>query len=512
MPDLDNSDFAQVPAITVEQPGYLGNRIIRYFVAKALAERLGGATVANFDFPEWGFSLPPVDPLRYRKTILIERIEQLDFDAIADEAAAEPSLHVVIRHFLQRQELFLPREAYLATFPIVTDVPHFGDDDLVINIRTGDVLEGAVEWYPLMPIGFYRWIVDLTGLNPVFVGQLDAGPYVDQLRASFPNARFLPSGGPMVDFDTLRRARNIVPAISTFSLVAAWLSDARRVFLPLNGFLNPAHLPAVDLIPIEDQRYLFFLFPLNHALPQTQALAHHARMEGMWREISRNQLRMIKSSAPFIPSRVAAPESTSWPNFDATRYLHTHLDAAMEISEGWYASALEHFLDIGRKRGYTSGSVDTVMNMPNLALNKRAWQSTISEWSRGKTISEDAMRAVSGDRRKDYGFHTALENFPWWIVDLGIICLVREIHIYNRVGHASVRQRALPMLIHVSSDGETWADLCHLQQGDAFGTEAGEPVPLIVRGAGVKTRYVRLVADSHNTCFHLAEVEVYGLP
>jgi hypothetical protein len=363
-----------------------------------------------------------------------------------------------------------------------------------------------------MPIGFYRWIVEQTGLNPVFIGQFDKGPYVDQLRAAFPEALFLSSDNPMTDFDTIRCAQNIVPTISTFSLAAAWLSNARRIFLPLNGFLNPAHRPEIDLVPVEDRRYRFFLFPLNHALPQASALAHHARMDGMWREISRNQLRTIKTSAPFIPSRIATPESKSWPNFDATQYLHSHLDAAMEISEGWYAGALEHFLDIGRKRGYLPGPAEAEMLMPNLALNKRAWQSSISVWSRGKTVSEDAMRAVNGDRRKDYGFHTAPEDFPWWVVDLGADCLVREIHVYNRVGPSNLRERALPLLIQVSRDGETWDELCSLPQDDVFGTDGGEPVPLVVQGIGVTARYIRLVIDSRNTCFHLAEVEVYGLP
>ncbi len=431
--------------------------MVRFLVAKALAVRLGDCTIANFDFPEWGFAFPAVDPSRYRRTLLIERIEQLDFDAIAQEAAEEPSLHIVIRHFLQRQSLFLAREAYLGIFPISPDAPAFGADHLLINIRAGDVLSGTHDWYPLVPVGFYRWLVEQTGLEPVFVGQLEPGSYIDALRAAFPRAGFIASQGARLDFDTIRRATNIVPAISTFSVVAAWLAGARRVFLPLDGFLNPSHKREIDLVPTEDPRYRFFLFPLNYALPELRALEHHQKLEGRWKEISRATLRHLKNAAPHIPDSLATPESHLWPDFDPLWYVHSHLDAAMEISEGWYSGPLQHYLDIGRLRGYQPNARPRKTTLPNLALGKRAWQSSLSSWSRGRSIEEDAKGAVDGNRHKDYGFHTNVEDNPWWVVDLGAPMAVREIHIYNRRGAESVMRRACPLLVETSLDGHSWA-------------------------------------------------------
>ncbi len=503
--------YSTTPAITVEDPGYLGNRLIRYFVAKALAAQLRECTISNFSFPEWGFSLPAVDPKRYRETILIETIEQLDFSAIADAATREPSLHIVIRHYLQRQELFLAPEAYRAQFP-VTEGESFGDDTLLINIRAGDILSGFVDWYPLIPIGFYRWIVDHTRLKPVFVGQLDSGSYVDALRRAFPDARFIMSAGAISDFDMLRRASNVLPAVSTFSLAAAWLSHAKRVFLPLNGFLNPRHRPEINLAPVEDARYRFFLFPLNHALPECQAMEQHLRMDGRWREISRNQLRILISAAPFVTAQAAAPESQNWPDFDPIWYVHTYIDAAMEISEGWYESALHHYLDVGRKRGHRPSMQTIAPVLPDLALGAKATQSSLSPWSRGTSVESDAGRAVNGDLYLDYAFHTAQEDNPWWMVDLGRDCDVSEMHIYNRIGEPVVIERVLPLLVQTSPDGKRWFEFCTVPKDIAFGGPDISAEPLTIKcQPTVRTRFVRLMAMAPQTCLHLLRVRIYGL-
>jgi hypothetical protein len=496
----------------MEYPGFLGNNMVRFLVVKALAARLGDCTIANFQFPEWGLAFPPVDAARYRKTLLVERIEQLDFEAIAQEATHEPSLHVVIRHYLQRQSLFLAREAYVGIFPVSPEAPAFGADHLLINVRAGDVLNGAHDWYPLMPIGFYRWIVERTGLKPVFMGQLEPGPYIDALRGAFPQGTFIASRGARIDFDTIRRAANIVPAISTFSVAAAWLSSAHRIFLPLNGFLNPCHKPEIDLVPTEDPRYRFFLFPLNYALPELQALDHHRKLDGLWKEISRAALRQLKTAAPRIPDSLATPESRRWPDFDPEWYVHTHLDAAMEISEGWYSGPLQHYLDIGRLRGYQPNARPRNTALPNLALGKRAWQSSLSPWSKGRSLDEDAAGAVDGNRHKDYAFHTNFEDNPWWAVDLGAPAAVREVHIYNRRGSEVVLRRACPMLVETSLDGHSWTPFFRLGAEQYFGSESGDPVPLTaVAETPVRARYLRITADSPQTCLHLAEVEVYGL-
>ena len=76
----------------------------------------------------------------------------------------------------------------------------------------------------LIPPDFYEALLAETGLAPVFMGQIEDTPYLRTLRTRFPKARFLPSLGAAMDFARIRAARFIVPSISTFSWLAAWLS------------------------------------------------------------------------------------------------------------------------------------------------------------------------------------------------------------------------------------------------------------------------------------------------
>jgi hypothetical protein len=64
----------------------------------------------------------------------------------------------------------------------------------------------------------------------------------------------------MADFGVLRASRHLCVAISTFSWLAAWLSEARTIHLPVAGALHPRQRPDMDLLPVADPRYRFHLF------------------------------------------------------------------------------------------------------------------------------------------------------------------------------------------------------------------------------------------------------------
>jgi hypothetical protein len=508
-------EWAETPAITVENVGYFGNKLIRFMAAYAAASFIGDCTISNFDFSEWGIHYPRVDNRRYRRTILIDHIEQFDFKNLRSQVRRDPSLHIIVRHFLQRQELFLPPKTYNEIFPIISkDVPVFSDKYLVINIRAGDILSGFVEWYPLIPIGFYVELVRTTGLTPVFTGQLDDCLYVDNLRKAFPNATFIESQGAVRDFDTIRLSANIVPSVSTFSVVAAWLSNAKTVYLPLNGFLNPCHKHEIDLIPTDDARYRFFLFPLNYALPEEEALIHHSRIEGMWKEISVSRVKQLKRASPLIASGESMPEEYNVPGFDERWYIHQYPNAALDISDGWYKNGMHHYIDIGRTLGYRYSKITFDTSCPNVAIGCRAWQSSISQWSKGKTIYDDAMRAVNGNRNVDYAFHTELECDPWWVVDLGGEYDIKEIMIFNRKGIRALQERNSPLLIEVApAEQVSWSTLFKMDEGSFFGADDSGLSPLHILVQDVRrSRFLRVKLITDRNCLSLAQIEIYAIP
>jgi hypothetical protein len=198
---------------------------------------------------------------------------------------------VIIDGYGQHLHNLPPLDVAKALFRAPADtaaVQGFGSSELVCSVRGCEILFGFHPDYVPLPALFYAMLAELTGLELVFYGQINDDPYCNMLRAAFPNARFIPGRGTMPDFEVLRRSVNIVPSISTFAWLAAWLSDAQRIFLPVCGMFNPRQAPYHLFLPIGDPRYRFTLFPPTRAVniftepdrfqERQKALAMGARM------------------------------------------------------------------------------------------------------------------------------------------------------------------------------------------------------------------------------------------
>jgi hypothetical protein len=133
----------------------------------------------------------------------------------------------------------------------------------------------------------------------------------------------------------------------------------------------------------------------------------------------------------------------------------------------------------------------------NLALNRPAKQSSIYDPSNPR----DPLFGVDGN--KGTGFHTALEDYPWWEVDLGALYSLTEIRLYNRQDCCRERARTLKVLL--SNDDRTWR-MYYSHDGSVFGDD-GRPLILPVNS---QSRYVRIQLNERNY-LHLAEVEIYGV-
>jgi hypothetical protein len=518
--------FAQRRVIVLRHRGNLANKLLQYMGALTIASRIKDCRIVNVSIPEWGIEIPDDT----QDQIFLDNVDLWSWDPfrphtqeLAAVANGSESIRIMMADHLLRMEFLLGREFYAHLLPKTVPSSYKPtDEDLIINIRSGEILSG-VPHYPLLPVAFYEEILARTGLKPVFVGQLSPSGYVNQIKERFPDAVYIDSRGAAADFELLRSAKNIVVAVSTFSWLAAWLSEARTIILPLSGFLNPAHHREVDLLPMDDIRYRFFLFPLNYGLPEEESLRHHERMKGHWKEISRNQVAILKSGAPFLrapreaydnglPARSARGAQIA---FDPVWYAHQYLDAAMEVSEGWFEDPLHHYLEIGRLRGYlptrpmpNEQRID--LTLPNLALNRRATQSSLSRASRGATLEEDAARAVNGRPWEEYGFHTNEEDNPWWMVDLGSVAHVHSMRIFN-IGRMpdSVQRRASPLVAEASNDGREWRLLFRTAPGQIFGGyTAGRPL-LWSAPEPVEAQFVRL-SIPRREMLHLAAVEIYG--
>lgn len=140
----------------------------------------------------------------------------------------------------------------------------------------------------------------------------------------------------------------------------------------------------------------------------------------------------------------------------------------------------------------------------NVALNRPATQSSVSEWSKG-TAHEDAAGGNNGLIDGISGFHTAMETGPWWQVDCEVQCELNEIRLYNRRDCA---ERLRHFRIFISRDGMQWACVHEKTDDSVFGSDQIVPYSFSC-SEGTVARYVRVQLIGTNY-LHFSECEVRG--
>ena len=258
----------------------------------------------------------------------------------------------MIESYAQHTDNFLPAAAYRDVFRSPS-VRGAGPRELLCNIRQGDILDAHHPDYVLLPVEYYAELVERTGLAPVFAGQLEDSPYMEALRRRFPAARMVPSQGAVADFAFIRASCHIVPAVSTFSWLAAWLSEAETVHMPVVGLFNPSQSPGTQLLAWEDRRFSFTLFPFHYAVPVARFAAAHAAVRQLWRQMPAPALRALLARTPPPRDRAATLAA-----FDEAFYLGHYPDVAASVAGGHMPSGRHHFEFCGCDEGREAVGVD----------------------------------------------------------------------------------------------------------------------------------------------------------
>ena len=344
--------------IHVAQSGNIGNKMIQFMAALSLAARIPKSTISGIDLPEWGIFHPRVPTRPSTKTLVLSDVRRMhiDIDTVANGVLSGKYDQIVMNLYAQDIRNFLPVEYYKAIFKSSISVQGCDDSEIIINIRGGEVFSGKNRHYVTLPINYYKEIIAKTRLRPVFMGQLDKNAYITQLMNAFPNAQFVPSQGILHDFEMIRRSRNVVISVSTFSWLAAWLSDAEQIFMPLSGIFNPCQFPEIDLSPRLDKRFRYFLFPINYNMPVEEVERGHKAIDGLWREISPFMLEQIRLTRP----RFLIDNEKMFGSFDEKYYLETFPHLMRALAVGGIRSGLEHYRGVGIKQGMEPFALDRV--------------------------------------------------------------------------------------------------------------------------------------------------------
>jgi SAM-dependent methyltransferase len=136
----------------------------------------------------------------------------------------------------------------------------------------------------------------------------------------------------------------------------------------------------------------------------------------------------------------------------------------------------------------------------NVALNKPARQSSAYYSSK----ENNASGGVNGVKNGKFGFHTNIEEQPWWEVDLQDYFYIKDVKIYNRLDACYERANTLTVLISV--DAVDWEQVYTYKESQPFGGVSGSPLIVEINQIA---RYIKLQLQEKNY-LHLDEVEVYG--
>ena len=326
----------------VNPVGNLGNRMIQFLVARKIAARIPGCQISNVALSEWKINYPLLELSGY---VHRHRDEQFVYPVTFERLYREGGVSCIsYSGYGQRVENFPDYRAASAEF-VAEGFTGVGYDaqHLVINVRGGEVLDGRHPHYVLVPIDFYRDLVKRTGLTPVFMGQIEDNKYTRALCSAFPDATFVPSRGALADFETLRQSTNVVPAVSTFSWLACWLSTtARNIFMPLTGLFNPLYNSHHDFAPADDNRFHFFLFPANFSSHVESYEPNHAALAGRYEQIEREKLAYLKRKRRGIQR----DRDRHVALFDEDYYVKKYSDVRQALSNG-LLSGLLHYVNSG---------------------------------------------------------------------------------------------------------------------------------------------------------------------
>jgi hypothetical protein len=338
--------------IHITPRGNLGNRTLQYLVALGIQRHAPQARITNLMLRELGMdALAPAPPAANSVGTGIDGFH-LDVAGLADCLNRNVVNAVHIEGYPFNLHNYPPREVARSLIPSTVggaEAKGFAAHELVCSVRGAEILHNVHPDYLLLPPGYYRQLAARSGLDLVFYGQIGDDPYSASLHAAFPHSRFIKGENPEFDFEVLRRSANIAPSISTFAWLAAWLSHAAKIYLPVGGILSPIQVPHMLFLPLDDPRFEYTLLPYAQGVDLYDKPARFFHLQ----EVLGNLLRPIDAPALREICRRATAFAGQRPllsGFDPHYYLAENKDVAASLGQG-LPSALHHYLHAGFNEG-----------------------------------------------------------------------------------------------------------------------------------------------------------------
>lgn len=125
-----------------------------------------------------------------------------------------------------------------------------GENDLVVNFRGTDLSDAQ------MPFSFYKFLISRERFEKLWIVTED--PHhttVLKLLSCYSGEVY--SNGPISDFSFVMASKKIIMSVSTFCWMAAWLSNADKIYFPLGSSYTGFGKHDKGLIVPDDRRYRY---------------------------------------------------------------------------------------------------------------------------------------------------------------------------------------------------------------------------------------------------------------
>ena len=335
------------PVLDVYLMGGFASRMIQYMVVRRIAAEVGDCLISNAVLPEWGIDHPVVAGGLGAEVAIPTSRSDFDLAEIVNWLRSGEKTRFQFKSYATWLSNFPDLDFCRSLFKTdPQEYPGFGPDYLVCSIRGGEILDGSYRNHVLLPIDFYADLARTTGLKLAFLGQIADNSYCNRLRQRFPEATFQPSQGPLADFQTFRNSKNLVLSVSTFPWLAAWLSRAEMIVLPMSGVFHPIQCPGIDLLPHTDARYRFYLFPKNDATSLDQVEVAHKALK--WQSLPAEKIPALRATVYRCPPQHLGQFVSM---FDEEFYLKAHPDVARAVRAGGIPSGRDHYITHGFGEG-----------------------------------------------------------------------------------------------------------------------------------------------------------------
>lgn len=151
-------------------------------------------------------------------------------------------------------------------------------------------------------------------------------------------------------------------------------------------------------------------------------------------------------------------------------------------------------------------SIFPITNWPLISRGKKVTQSSTVQ---NHTVEKDAKRLTNGRLIGKAQNLTAVEENPWWQIDLGKHYTIHEIQIYNRLDQEL--DTASNFEICISDNGIEWKTKLQKKDMSVFGGLDGSPFRWNSI-EGFTARWLRLVFPGKEKALGLDQVQIFGLP